>query len=56
MYAIRSYYGATIAKMSEHGQIEGGMVDGPMALDVAINSEAARLKGFTSPVAGDAVV
>jgi len=46
--------GATIAKMSEHGQIEGGMVDGPMALDVAINSEAARLKGFTSPVAGDA--
>ena len=25
-----------------------------MALDVAINSDAARLKGFTSPVAGDA--
>ncbi len=46
--------GATLAKMSEHGQIEGGMVDGPMALDVAINSDAARLKGFTSPVAGDA--
>lgn len=46
--------GATIAKMSEHGQIEGGMVDGPMALDVAIDSEAASLKGFTSPVAGDA--
>ena len=32
--------GATMAKMSEHGQIEGGMVDGPMALDVAIDSEA----------------
>ena len=46
--------GATIAKMSEHGQIEGGMVDGPMALDVAIDIEAATLKGFTSPVAGDA--
>lgn len=46
--------GATIAKMSEHGQIEGGIVDGPMALDVAINSEAAGLKGFSSPVAGDA--
>lgn len=46
--------GATIAKMSEHGQIEGGIVDGPMALDVAINSEAADLKGFTSAVAGDA--
>lgn len=46
--------GATIAKMSEHGQIEGGMVDGPMALDVAINSQSAEIKGFTSPVTGDA--
>ena len=46
--------GATIAKMSEHGQIEGGIVDGPMALDVAINSDAAELKGFKSPVAGNA--
>ncbi len=46
--------GATIAKMSEHGQIEGGMVDGPMALDVAINRVSAEIKGFTSPVAGDA--
>jgi len=46
--------GATIAKMSEHGQIVGGFVDGPMALDVAINREAAIIKGFTSPVAGDA--
>jgi phosphate butyryltransferase len=46
--------GATIAKMSEHGQIEGAMVDGPMALDVAINRDAAEIKGFSSPVAGDA--
>lgn len=46
--------GATIAKMAEHGQIEGGLVDGPMALDVAINRESAIIKGFTSPVAGDA--
>ncbi len=46
--------GATIAKMSEHGQIEGGIVDGPMALDVAINKISAEIKGFTSPVAGDA--
>lgn len=46
--------GATIAKMSEHGQIEGGIVDGPMALDVAINRIAAEIKGFNSPVAGDA--
>lgn len=46
--------GATIAKMAEHGQIEGGIVDGPMALDVAIHKESARVKGFTSTVAGDA--
>lgn len=46
--------GATIAKMSEHGQIEGGIVDGPMALDVAINARAAEIKGFSSVVAGDA--
>ncbi len=46
--------GATIAKMSEHGQIEGGMIDGPMALDVALDRDSAEIKGFTSPVAGDA--
>jgi phosphotransacetylase len=46
--------GATIAKMSEHGQIEGALVDGPMALDVAINRDSAAVKGFTSPVAGNA--
>jgi phosphotransacetylase len=46
--------GATIAKMSEHNQIEGGEVDGPMGLDVAINLESARIKGFISPVAGNA--
>ncbi len=46
--------GATIAKMSEHGQIEGGIVDGPMALDVAIDRDAAEIKGLNSPVAGDA--
>ena len=46
--------GATIAKMNEHGQIEGGLVDGPMELDVALDRESAEIKGFTSPVAGDA--
>jgi phosphotransacetylase len=46
--------GATIAKMNEHGQIEGALIDGPMALDVAINRDSAEIKGFTSPVAGNA--
>jgi len=46
--------GATIAKMSDHGQIEGGIVDGPMALDVAISKDSADIKGILSAVAGDA--
>ncbi|MDD4107917.1 MAG: phosphate acyltransferase [Prolixibacteraceae bacterium] len=46
--------GATIAKMAENGQIVGGLVDGPMALDVALDKESAAIKGLRSPVAGDA--
>ena len=43
-----------ISKMSERGQIKGAIVDGPMALDVAIDKESAETKGVNSPVAGDA--
>ncbi|MEM9734858.1 MAG: bifunctional enoyl-CoA hydratase/phosphate acetyltransferase [Pseudomonadota bacterium] len=35
---------------------EGGIVDGPFALDNAVSEEAARIKGITSPVAGKADV
>jgi phosphate butyryltransferase len=45
---------AVLAKMSERGQISGGIVDGPLALDVAIDPEAAAIKKIGSPVAGDA--
>ena len=45
---------AILAKMAERGQIPGGFVDGPMALDVAIDQESARIKKIDSPVAGDA--
>lgn len=45
---------AVLAKMSERGQISGGIVDGPLALDVAIDPEAAAIKKIESPVAGDA--
>lgn len=45
---------ALLAKMNERGQIKGCIVDGPLALDVAIDSEAAAIKGLKSPVAGDA--
>ncbi len=45
---------AALCKMAERGQITGGLVDGPLAFDNAISREAARLKGITSDVAGDA--
>ncbi len=47
---------AALSKMAERGQITGAIVDGPLALDDAINPEAARIKQFTSPVAGHANV
>ncbi len=40
--------------MAERGQITGGLLDGPLALDNAISPEAARIKGINSPVAGHA--
>ena len=45
---------ALLAKMNDRGQILGCIVDGPLALDVAIDSESAAIKGLKSPVAGDA--
>ena len=45
---------ALIAKMGERGQIGGAMLDGPLALDVAIDKEAAEIKKLRSEVAGDA--
>lgn len=45
---------ANLAKMAERGQIKGAVVDGPLALDNAVNREAALHKGITSPVAGEA--
>ncbi|MDW7651119.1 MAG: bifunctional enoyl-CoA hydratase/phosphate acetyltransferase [Bacillota bacterium] len=40
--------------MSQRGEIRGAVVDGPTALDVAINLEAALHKGIESPIAGRA--
>jgi phosphate butyryltransferase len=45
---------ANLSKMSERGQIRGGIVDGPLALDNAISAKAAQMKGITSEVAGQA--
>lgn len=49
-----SYDAALIAKMWERGQITDCIVDGPLALDVAIDPETVRIKKLVSPVGGDA--
>jgi phosphate acetyltransferase len=45
---------AALCKMADRGQITGGILDGPLALDNAISLEAAQIKKITGPVAGDA--
>ncbi|MDX2483027.1 MAG: bifunctional enoyl-CoA hydratase/phosphate acetyltransferase [Pseudodonghicola sp.] len=45
---------AALSKMAERGQITGGLVDGPLAMDNAINLAAAATKGIRSLVAGRA--
>ncbi|WP_323007558.1 bifunctional enoyl-CoA hydratase/phosphate acetyltransferase [Pseudorhodobacter sp.] len=47
---------ALLSKMAERGQITGGFVDGPLAMDNAVSVAAARTKGITSEVAGRAEV
>jgi phosphate acetyltransferase len=45
---------AALSKMAERGQITGGLVDGPLAFDNAIDEKAAQDKHIVSPVAGRA--
>jgi phosphate acetyltransferase len=45
---------AALCKMADRGQIRGGLVDGPLAFDNAIDEQAAKTKGIVSPVAGRA--
>jgi phosphate acetyltransferase len=47
---------AALCKMAERGQIVGGLLDGPLAFDNAIDPEAARMKGIRSEVAGRAQI
>jgi phosphate acetyltransferase len=47
---------AALCKMADRGQIAGGLLDGPLALDNAISPEAAEIKGIRSEVAGRAQV
>jgi phosphate acetyltransferase len=41
-----------LCKMADRGQITGGILDGPLALDNAIDLNAAKIKKIESPVAG----
>ncbi|HET6982781.1 MAG TPA: phosphate acetyltransferase, partial [Myxococcaceae bacterium] len=47
---------AALCKMADRGQITGALVDGPLALDNAIDLDAAKIKQIRSPVAGRANV
>jgi phosphate acetyltransferase len=47
---------AALCKMADRGQITGGILDGPLAMDNAIDPQAAAVKGLLSPVAGHANV
>ena len=45
---------ALLSKMSERGQLPKALIEGPLSLDLAIDKEAAAIKKFNNPVAGDA--
>ncbi|NVO02589.1 MAG: bifunctional enoyl-CoA hydratase/phosphate acetyltransferase [Bacteroidetes bacterium] len=47
-------HASMLAMMNKRGQIKGCIIDGPLALDNAVSSEAAEHKGIVSEVAGDA--
>jgi phosphate acetyltransferase len=47
---------ASLCKMSDRGQITGGVLDGPLAFDNAVDPEAAKIKGIRSEVAGRAQI
>lgn len=44
---------AGLVKMAERGDINDVIIDGPVAFDVAIDADAARMKGINTLVAGD---
>jgi phosphate butyryltransferase len=45
---------ALISKMADRGQIKGAYIDGPLALDVAIDKESAEIKKLGGEVPGNA--
>jgi phosphate acetyltransferase len=47
---------AALCKMADRGQIAGGILDGPLAFDNAVDPESAKIKGIKSEVAGRAQI
>jgi phosphate butyryltransferase len=47
-------HAAEIKEMAARGEITGAIVDGPLALDLALSPEACGIKGFKSPIGGSA--
>ncbi len=45
---------ALLKVMGERGQIKGAIIDGPLALDIAVSKECLDIKGLNSPLEGDA--
>jgi phosphotransacetylase len=50
---MSSYEAAVLSKMADRGQFKKAMIEGPLSFDLMVDSEAAAIKGFVSPVAGD---
>lgn len=44
----------TLKNMNRDGEIKDCMVEGPISLDLTFNKESAEIKGYSSPVTGDA--
>jgi phosphate acetyltransferase len=51
---VSTVHAAALCKMAERGQIQGGVLDGPLAFDTAVSPEAIRIKHLVSSVAGQA--
>jgi phosphate acetyltransferase len=45
---------AALCKMADRGQITNAILDGPLAFDTAVSTQAAEVKHLQSPVAGHA--
>jgi len=45
---------AALSALNRDGEISGCTIGGPISIDLAVSAESAKIKGFESPVAGDA--